>query len=455
MPPPARAAFLAALLLARAALALALVPAPGGAVGRVLSLATVVRYFQVETTRSGHIGANESAIHTVAACAAFRAAVSAGWPAASITWAFSFGALTAQDGEYGAIRALVAGYVASLGDDMTFCPGGYFAPMYNTQAQTNADIHDALALIEGIVGGGYRPKSIVAGYLGAQTLKYLAEVEGIHVAQATIFSTDKIDFGDGDGGSPYPYFPSTQHYLKPAQSAGDLVDCAVVDGWSVDFLAARRDGLAEGFNSRMGVGPIETILQQGPELGFAEQMHTTSQHFDAGFALNGMAFVTSIWEIALMPYVNASYLTAWLAAVREQWPSAIMLTHGDFGLRWRAAHAAGNDYNLSFVEIGSGIAGSDADKEISFFANRAFRLVLLRNLTDVGGAGLAIDFTRYDLPASEPADVPDRSWGLMNVLNMKQSRGGGVDAPRPLGELSAEDRAIISAWLPGLPMPMG
>jgi hypothetical protein len=40
----------------------------------------------------------------------------------------------------------------------------------------------------------------------------------------------------------------------------------------------------------------------------------------------------------------------------------------------------------------------------------------------------------------------------MNVLNMKQSRGGGVDAPRRLGELSAEDRAIISAWLPGLPM---
>jgi hypothetical protein len=40
----------------------------------------------------------------------------------------------------------------------------------------------------------------------------------------------------------------------------------------------------------------------------------------------------------------------------------------------------------------------------------------------------------------------------MNVLNMKQSRGGGVDAPRPLGKLSAEDRAIIRAWLPGLPM---
>ena len=53
---------------------------------------------------------------------------------------------------------------------------------------------------------------------------------------------------------------------------------------------------------------------------------------------------------------------------------------------------------------------------------------------------------------SEPTDVPDRSWNLMNVLNMKQSRSGGVDAPRRLGELSADDRAIISAWLPGLPI---
>ena len=152
-----------------------------------------------------------------------------------------------------------------------------------------------------------------------------------------------------------------------------------------------------------------------------------------------------------MPVINASYLTAWLAAVHAQWPAARMLTHGEFGLAWRAAHAS-NDYNYSFVEIGSGVAGSDVDKEISFFANRAFRLVLLRNLTDVGGVGQAIDFTRYDLPASEPTDVPDRSWNLMNVLNWKQSRAGGVDAPRTLAELGAEDRAIIAAWLPGLPM---
>jgi hypothetical protein len=419
----------------------------GAALGRVLSLATVVRYWTVETTRTEHLLNNESALHTVAACVAFRAAAAAGWPGAAVTWAFSWQALHVEDGEYPQIRALVAAYVRTLGDEMTFIPGGYFAPMYNTQAQTSADLHDALALIEGLVGGGYRPLAVIAGFLGAQSLAFLAEEERVHVAQATIFSQYNIDYGDGDGGSPYPYYPSTQHYLKPAQSAADQIDAVVLDGWTVDFLAARRNGFADGFNSRMGVGPIETIGDLGPAAGAAEQLHATAQHFATGAAVNdGLAFVSSIWEISLP--INVSYLTAWLAAVRGEWPDAQMLTHGEFGERWRGLHAA-NDYNLSWVEIGSGIGGSDADKEITFYANRAFRLVLLRNLTDAG-TGDVIDLTRYDLPAAEPANLT-RSWNLMNVINMKQSRGV-VDAPRPLVALSDEDKAVIRTWLPGLPL---
>ena len=416
----------------------------GSALGRVLSLSTVVRYWTVETTRTEHLLNNESALHTVAACESFRAAAAAGWPGAPVTWAFSWVALNTDEGEYPALRALVAGYVKALGDEMTFIPGGYFAPMYNTQEQTSADIHDALALISSVVGGGYRPSAIIAGFLGARTLAHLAAVENIHVAQATIFSQFNIDFGDGDGGSPYPYYPSTEHYLRPAQNATEFIDVAVLDGWTVDFLAARRDGFADGFNSRMGVGPIETIRDLGPLPGFAEQMHATAQHFDTGFALNGFAFVTSIWEISLP--INVSFLTSWLGAVRGQWPDSRMLTHGDLGLQWRALHATNENINYSFVELGSGIGGSDADKELTLYVNKAFRLVLLRNLTDAG-VGVAIDFTRYDLPAVEPTELT-RSWNLMNELNWKGSRG--TDAPRPLTALSMEDRSIIRTWLPGL-----
>ena len=413
--------------------------------GRVLAFSTVVRYWAVEVTRTQHLLGNESALHTVAACQALRAAVTQGWPGASMTWAFSWTALNTQEAEYPAIRALVAGYVATLGDEMTFIPGGYFAPMYNAQAQTNADIHDALAIIEGVVGGGYRPQAIIAGFLGAQTLDYLARVEGIHVAQATIFSQFNIDYGDGDGGSPYPYYPSTSHYLRPAQGPEDQVDCVVLDGWTVDLLAARRNGFAGGFNSRMGVGPIETIGALGPAAGFAEQMHATATHFDTGAALNsGEAFVTSIWEVSLP--INVSYLTQWLAAVRSQWPAARLMTHGAYGLAWRAAHPR-NDYNYTWVELGSGLGGSDADKELTMHATAAFRLVLLRNLTDAG-QGQVVDFTRYDLqPAPEPVSNT-RSWNLMNELNWKGSRGA-ADAPRALQALSAEDQAIIRQWLPG------
>ena len=413
--------------------------------GRVLSISTVVRYWTVETTRTTHLLNNESSLHTVAACIAFRNAVSEGWPGAKISWAFSWDALNALDGDYPAIRTLVANYVTEFGDEFTFIPGGYFAPMYNSEQQTSQDIHDALNIIKSIVGNEYRPQAIIAGYLGAQTLSYLSTVENIHVAQATIFSQFNIDYGDGDGGSPYAYYPSTQHYLKPAQSSNDFIDTVVLDGWTVDFLACRRNGFADGFNSRMGVGPIETIGKFGPLDGFEEQMHATSQHFDTSFALNNEAFVTSIWEISLS--MNVSYLTNWLQAVNARWPTSQAITHGEYGLRWRSVHKS-NDYNYSFIEIGSGIGGSDADKEISFFVNSAFRLVLLRNLTDFG-IGEAIDFTRYDIEAQEPK-ILTRSWNLMNELNMKQSRGS-IDTPRALTNLSQQDQDIIHKWLPGLP----
>lgn len=418
------------------------------ALGRVLSFSTVVRYWSVEVTRDTHLGSNESSLHTVARCAAFRAAVDAGWPGASITWAFSWMALHTSEGEYPAIRALVASYVAQRGDEMTYVPSGYFAPMYNTQAQTSADIHDALAVVSSVVGGGYRPRAVIGGFLGAQTLQDLAAVEDIHVAVATIFSQHNIDYGDGDGGSPYPYFPSREHYLKPAQGAGDFIDVVALDGWTVDLLAARRDGFAGGFNSRMGVGPIETVGRYGALLGLDEQLHATAQMFGAGAALNGGdAYVTSIWEMSLD--VNVSSLTAWLSATRSLWPDAQMLTHGEFGSRWRDVHPGGNTANYSFVTSGSGIGGSDVDKELTLWLNRAFRLALLRNLSDVGSVGVAIDFTRYDnSPAAEPPAGPPftRDWDLWGTLNWKRN------SSMPLSALADADKALVHAWLPALPL---
>ncbi|MDR1898291.1 MAG: DUF3863 domain-containing protein, partial [Prevotellaceae bacterium] len=184
-----------------------------------------------------------------------------------MTWAFSWLALHDTTANYRKIRELVASYHYKYGDDVTFIPGSYFANAYSTREQVNKDIHEALAKVSEFVGNGFRPKSLLAGFLAADNLQYLAEKEDIHVCQGTIWSQFSIDNQDGDGSIVYPYYPSKEHFCKPAQGKADFIDCVNLDGWTVDFLAARRNGYADGFNSRMGVGPIETLGKYGKETG--------------------------------------------------------------------------------------------------------------------------------------------------------------------------------------------
>jgi hypothetical protein len=74
--------------------------------------------------------------------------------------------------DYRKIRDLVVGYHKKYGDDITFLPGAYFANAYNTREQVNKDLHDGLSMISRIVGKGFRPKSVVAGFLSASNQQY-------------------------------------------------------------------------------------------------------------------------------------------------------------------------------------------------------------------------------------------------------------------------------------------
>lgn len=187
------------------------------------------------------------------------------------------------------------------GDEITFIPGGYFANMYNTREQVNKDLHEGLQMVSEMVGDGYRPLSVIAGFLSAENLQFLAEEEGIHVCQGNIWSQYAVDNGDGEGSISYPYYPSREHFCKPAQSEEDFIDCVNLDGWTVDFLTARFPGADNReVYSRQGVGPIETLLFQGTEQGTKEMIATTAAHFDTGFALNNFAWVTCIWELCLV-----------------------------------------------------------------------------------------------------------------------------------------------------------
>lgn len=409
---------------------------------RFLTFATVVRVNQIEARRGEGIGEDETAVHTPEAVAAFRQAIEQGWPGGRITWALSWLALTNTSDQYKAIRKKVAEYRERYGDEVTFIPGGYFANAYNPREQVNRDLHDGIALASAVVGAGYRPQAVIAGFLAADNQRFLAQNEGIHVCQGNVWSQYSVDNQDGDGSICYPYYPSTEHFSKPAQGVSDFIDCVNLDGWTCDFLAARRAGFAGGFNSRMGVGPIETIHGPWKARGLEEMLHTTAIHFDQGFRLNGFGWVTNIWEMVIGP----QGLAEWLSAVRQRWPQTLCIPHGEFGLIWHEHFRDNSHLNYRFVERGSGIGGSDADKEIRWFMNQRFRLALLGKLPGPAPEEV-IDFTRYDLPAHEPQALT-RKWSLMGEINQKGIRP--QDKPRPFQELSDDDQKRVLMVYPEL-----
>jgi hypothetical protein len=413
---------------------------------RFLTFNTVVRVNQIEVARDRNEGFDEHFMHTPARVIQLRNAVEKGFPGARMTWAFSWLALYDTSANYREIRQLVVGYHHQYGDEFTFIPGGYFANAYNSTDQVNRDLHDALEKISEIVGNGYRPLSIVAGFLSAKNLKYLAEVEGIHVCQGNIWSQYAIDNQDGDGSVSYPYYPSAEHFCKPAQGPEDFIDCVNLDGWTMDFLAARREGFSGGYNSRMGVGPIETLLTHGPEKGLEQMLHTTSVHFDRGFELNGFAWVTNCWELSLLELGDTEGLINWLCEIRKRWPDTRMITQGEFGHIWRK-HFSSNRFDYRFEQTGSGTGGSDKDKMIRWFMNKSFRMALLYESYNTEEEKV-IDFTRYDISAEEPESGSTRNWSLMGEINQKQTRP--QDKPVPLRELKPADRDHIQKHYPDL-----
>lgn len=433
----------AAALLSPGSNPLALAASPSPFRGRFITHVSIVRVNQVEVTPTHSIGEDEAPLNSTAHIRSRRDAFARGCPNGRMTWAISWLALNDQRQEYRDARRLLASYHDRFGDEITYIPGGYFAPMYNTREQIRQNNHQALRMVSQLVGGGYRPQCLIAGFMDAQNQLDLASEEGIHVCQGQIWSQHGIDHGDGDGGISYPYYPSRQHYLKPAQGPADFIDCVCLDGWTCDFLAARRNGFQGGFNSRMGVGPIETVQDLGQKEGRMEMMATTAIHFDEGHALNGFGWVTGIWETSLG---HDDDLAWWLQAVRERWPDTQVIPEGEFGMKWRS-HFPNNDrLNYRFVEKGSGAPGSEKDLEIRWYMNQQFRLALLHNWVK-DTPWQAIDFTRYDLPAHEPQGL-QREWSLMNVLNQKGTRP--QDKPTRLGHLPAADQRIIYARYPEL-----
>jgi hypothetical protein len=287
----------------------------------------------------------------------------------------------------------------------------------------------------------------------------LSEKEKIHTAHAVIWSQHNIDGGGADGSPSYPFYPSTEHFCKPAQGKSDFIDCVNLDGWTMDFICARRSGTngpgIQHYNSRRGVGPIETYLGYGPELGHRQVMHTQSLHFDKGFEMNGFGWVTNIWEAQLLYEMGkdiiCNSLEMWVTDTKKRWPDTHFITFGEYGSLWRDQYKTNNDWNYRFVERGSGLGDSYNNLEISWYMNKKFRLAILHDWHRRTPLEV-IDFTRYDLPASEPPDPspqkPAKDWSLINRINQKGLRP--QDRPIQLSELEPSEKDLIAGYYPEL-----
>ena len=426
---------------------------------RFVTFCIVIRTTPWEVSRDVKLHPrDESTWHTLAGVRAMREAFGRANPDARMTWGFTLNALEDKRANYQQIRDYVVECHERFGDEVSYFPG-YFPAMYLPRARINREMTEAIEIISGFVGKGYRPECIMGGFLSADNLRYLAEKEKIHTAHAVIWSQQAIDGGGADGSPSYPFYPSTEHFCKPAQGPADFIDCVNLDGWTMDFICARQSGAngheLTGYNSRRGVGPIETYVGWGLDLGHREVMHTQSIHFDEGFRRNRFGWVTNIWEAQMVHEFGqelvCSALEMWVSGTKKRWPDARFISYGEFGGIWRRQYRTNDTWSYSFLERGSGLGDSYNNLEIEWFMNRKLRLALLRDW-HLDSPRRVIDLTRYDLAAHEPSDPdpahPAKDWSLMNRINQKGLRP--EDKPVLLSELPKDDLDYVLAALPQL-----
>lgn len=401
---------------------------------------------------------DESTWHTLDGVRSLREAFARSNPDGRLTWGFTLNALEDKRRNYCQIRDYVVECQKKFGDEVSYFPG-YFPAMYLPRERVNREMTEAIEIISHFVGNGYRPQAIMGGFLSANSLEYLAKKEDIHTAHAVIWSQHAIDGGGADGSPSYPFYPSREHFCKPAQGAADFIDCVNLDGWTMDFLCARRSGALgheiTGYNSRRGVGPIETYVGWGLDLGHREVMHTQSIHFDGGFERNRFGWVTNIWEAQLVHEFGkdliCSALDRWVSDTKRRWPDTHFVSFGEFGTIWRNQIKTNQDWNVSFCERGCGLGDSYNNLEIEWFMNSKLRLALLRDWHRKTPQRV-IDLTRYDLPAQEPADPdpqhPEKNWSLINRINQKGLRP--QDSPVLFTELAKADQEFVYSALPEL-----
>ncbi len=421
--------------------------------GKFYCFTLVVRINQIEVMPGLGLGVDERQENTLENLVAYREAIARAVPDGRITIALSHSALADGSDNFRAIRAKTREYHEKYGDDVTYMLGAYFAGAYLPRVEIARNVDEAIRLLKGFMGEDYLPSSVVGGFIPSAAIEHIASL-GIHTVQGNIFSQYAVDNQDGDGSPCYPYYPSKQHFCKPAQGKEDFIDAVTFDGWTVDFVNATYAGVTkEGYNSRMGCGPIETLRPFGEEKGIEIMVKTAGQMLEESYALNNeFGFATAIWELCLIQRdghhrmgIDAETVFDFFRALKEKYPDVRLVSFGELGKDFRAAHKDNSDWNYHFKHRGIGWGGSDENIQIEWYMNKSFRLAFRTDLKS--GERKIIDFTDYTRPAREPDDsdyakgIIHRNWSLMGDINQKGLRA--QDKPISVGELTESQKALI------------
>lgn len=424
--------------------------------GRYFCFCIVVRVNQIEVAPGINIGHDERSENTVENLVKYRQAICDAVPNAKITIAFSHEALSDKSPNCIALREKAKEYHLTYGDDITYMLGAYFSGAYSPREAIISHVNAAIDLLKSFMGKNYLPLSIVGGFVPAKVMEHIASI-GVHVVQGVIFSQYAIDNQDGDGSMCYPYYPSKEHFCKPAQSETDFIDAVVLDGWTVDFVNATYTGIkkvnGETYNSRMGCGPIETIRPFGEDVGINIMVKSAAQMLEESYALNGdFGYAAAIWELCLIQEggyhkmgIDVNTVRKFFEKLKQTFPDIKIVSFGEFGNEFRKKHKNNENINYVFKHKGIGIGGSSCDIQIEWYMNSLFRLAIKTDLKT--GERRVIDFTDYTKPACEPPDsnycegIVHRNWSLLGDINQKGLRE--QDTPIPLDALTEKQQELI------------
>ena len=421
--------------------------------GRYFCYCIVVRVNQIEVAPGVNVGFDERDENTVENLMKYRDAIRDAAPEARITIAFSHQALADPSPQFEALRRKAREYHLTYGDEVTYMLGAYFSGAYSPRREIMGHVDEAVALLKAFMGDEYLPRAVIGGFVPAAVMAHIASL-GIHVVQGVIFSQYSIDNQDGDGSMCYPYYPSREHFCKPAQNSSDLIDAVVLDGWTVDFVNASYPGTVAGkYNSRMGCGPIETVRPFGADTGTDIMVKTAGQMLGESYALNdSFGYACAIWELCLIAQpgrhrmgLDGDTVRLFFRKLKAAFPDVQIIPFGEFGERFRAAYRDNENIHYAFRHRGIGLGGSDPNTEIEWYMNAMFRMAFRTDLRT--GERLVIDFTDYTKPASEPADANIkedriyRNWSLLGDINQKGLRE--QDRPVPPESLTEAQKGLI------------